>query len=154
THRLTSPLQNYGPHVLPGFQDKDPTLGCDFLRRWPPLHAAQRARRPPLETFCRTHHGRAADVIAPRIQAIQSATPFTTDAGVSAPNALVVQALVAQLRVTLQAMADCDTALAQRAQRHPAFPLFPALPGAGPVWAPRLRVACGAQRERYATAAA
>jgi hypothetical protein len=64
-----------------------------------------------------------------------------------------VQALVAQLRVPLQALADCDTAIAQRAQSHPDFPLFQALPGAGPVFAPRLLVACGAQRDRSASAA-
>src|SRR5439155_350130 len=34
------------------------------------------------------------------------------------------------------------------------FPLFPALPGAGPVCASRLLVAFGEQRERYASAAA
>jgi transposase len=63
-----------------------------------------------------------------------------------------VQALVAQLRVTLQVIADFDTAIAQRAQEHPDFPLFDALPGAGAVFAPRLLVAFGEQRERYASA--
>src|SRR4029434_11173632 len=96
---------------------------------------------------------RYAEVIAQRIQAIKAATPLTTDEGVIAPHALLVQALVAQLRVTLHAIADCDTAIAQRAQSHPDFPLFQALPGAGPVFAPRLLVAFGEQRARYATTA-
>ena len=60
---------------------------------------------------------------------------------------------MAQLRVTLQAIADFDTAIAQRAQTHPDFPLFQALPGAGPVFAPRLLVAFGEQRARYPSAA-
>jgi transposase len=153
TNRLTSTLKNYFPHVLQWFQDKDTTLFCDFLSRWPTLKAAQLARRTTLETFFHAHHVRSADVIAQRIQAIKSATPLTTDEGVIAPHALLVQALVAQLRVTLQAIADFDTAIAQRAQSHPDFPLFQALPGAGPVFAPRLLVAFGEQRERYATAA-
>jgi transposase len=63
-----------------------------------------------------------------------------------------VQALVAQLRVTLQAIADFDTAIAQRAQAHPDVPLFDALPGAGAVFAPRLLVAFGEQRERFPSA--
>jgi hypothetical protein len=42
--------------------------------------------------------------------------------------------------------------MAQRAQRHSAFPWCAALPGAGAVFAPRLLVACGEQRERYASA--
>src|SRR5262244_1301407 len=153
TNRLTSALKNYFPQVLQWFPDKDTAIFCDFLSRWPTLKAAQLARRTTLETFFRDHHVRSEDVIAQRRHAIKAATPFTTDEGVIAPNALLVQALVAQLRVTLQAIADFDTAIAQRAQSHPDFPLFQALPGAGPVFAPRLLVAFGEQRARYATAA-
>src|SRR5215467_6698811 len=153
TNRLTSTLKNYFPHVLQWFQDKDTPLFCDFLHRWPTLKAVQLARRSTLETFFRAHHMRDAEVITQRIQAIKAATPLTTDDGVIAPHALLVQALVAQLRVTLQAITDFDTAIAQCAQRHPDFPFFQALPGAGPVFAPRLLVAFGEQRERYATAA-
>ena len=153
TNRLTSTLKNYFPHVLQWFQEKDTAIFCDFLSRWPTLKAAQLARRSTLETFFRDHHVRYADVIAQRIQAIKSATPLTTDEGVIAPNALLVQALVAQLRVALQAIAEFDTTIAQHAQRHPDFPLFQALPGAGPVFAPRLLVVFGEQRERYASAA-
>jgi transposase len=153
TNRLTSTLKNYFPHVLHWFQEKDTAIFCDFLSRWSTLKAAQLARRSTLETFFREHHVRYADVIAQRIQAIKSATPLTTDEGVIAPNALLVQALVAQLRVTLQALADFDTAIAQCAQNHPDFSLFQALPGAGPVFASRLLVAFGEQRERYASAA-
>ena len=106
------------------------------------------------ETFFRDHHVRTADVLATRMHAIKTATPLTTDDGVIAPNALLVQALVSQLRVTLDAIEVFDQAIAQRAQRHPDFPLFQALPGAGPVFASRLLVAFGEQRERYASAAA
>jgi transposase len=67
---------------------------------------------------------------------------------------LLVQALVDQLRVTLEAIETFDKAIAQRAQSHPDFPLFHVRPGAGPVFAPRLLVAFGEQRERYASAAA
>src|SRR3989454_7000776 len=153
TNRLTSTLKNSFPHVLQWFQEKDTAIFCDVLRRWPTLKAVQLARRATLETFFRAHHVRYADVIAQRIQAITSATPLTTDDGVIAPNALLVQALVAQLRVTLQAIAAFDTAIAQRAQSHPDFPLCQALPGAGPVFAPRLLVAFGEQRDRSASAA-
>jgi transposase len=153
TNRLTSTLKNYFPQVLQWFQDKDTLIFCDFLSRWPTLKAAQLARRTTLETFFRDHHVRSADVITQRRHAIKTATPLTTDEGVIAPNALLVQALVAQLRVTLQAIADFDIAIAQRAQTHPDFPLFQALPGAGPVFASRLLVAFGEQRARYASAA-
>ena len=152
TNRLTSALKNYFPHVLQWFQEKDTGIFCDFLSHWPTLKAAQLARRTTLERFFRAHHVRSADVITTRIEAIKSAVALTTDEGVITPNTLLVQALVAQLRVTLQAIADFDTAIAQRAQDHPDFPLFDALPGAGAVFAPRLLVAFGEQRERYASA--
>jgi transposase len=152
TNRLTSVLKNYFPHVLPWFQEKDTGLFGDFLSRWPTLKAAQLARRTTLEHFFREHHGRSADVIQTRIEAIQSAVALPTDPGVITPNALWVQALVAQLRVTLQAITDFDTAIADHAQGHPDFPLFDALPGAGAVFAPRLLVAFGEQRARYASA--
>jgi transposase len=154
TNRLTSTLKNYFPHVLQWFQDKDTPIFCDFLTRWPTLKAVQLARRSTLESFFRDHHVRSPEVIARRLQAIRAALPLTTDDGVIAPNALLVQALVAQLRVTLQAITDFDTAIAQRAQSHPDFPLFQALPGAGPVFASRLFVACGEQRARYPSATA
>jgi len=152
TNRLTSALKNYFPHVLQWFQEKDTVLFCDFLSRWPTLKAVQLARRATLEGFFRAHHVRSADVIATRIQAIKSALGLTTDEGVITPNVLLVQALVAQLRVTMQAIADFDKAIAQRAQNHPDFPLFDALPGAGAVFAPRLLVAFGEQRERFTCA--
>src|SRR5215831_6037321 len=152
TNRLTSALKNYFPHVLQWFQEKDTAIFCDFLSRWPTLKAVQLARRTTLEHFFRAHHVRSADVISTRIEAMKNARALTTDDGVITPNALLVHALVAQLRVTLQAIADFDTAIAQRAHHHPDFPFFDTLPGAGAVFAPRLLVAFGEQRERYASA--
>ena len=154
TNRLTSTLKNYFPHVLHWFQDKDTHIFCDFLSRWPTLKAAQLARRSTLETFFHDHHVRVGEVLAKRVHAIKTATPLTTDEGVITPNVLLVQALVSQLRVTLDAIEAFDQAIAQHAQRHPDFPLFQALPGAGPVFASRLLVAFGEQRERYPSAAA
>jgi transposase len=152
TNRLTSALKNYFPQVLQWFPEKDTAIFCDFLSRWPPLKAAQLARRSTLEGFFRAHHVRSVDVIDTRLQAIKSAMALTTDDGVITPNVLLVQALVAQLRVTLQAIVDFATAIAQRAQDPPDFPLFDALPGAGAVFAPRLLVAFGEQRERFTSA--
>ena len=153
THRLTRTLKHACPHVLHGFQAQDTALFCDVLRRGPTRKAGPCARRATLATCCRAHHGRSADGITQRLQAIKAATPLTTDDGVLTPHARLVQALVAQRRVTVQAITDCDTAMAQCAQRPPDCPLFQALPGAGPVVAPRLLVAFGAPRARSAAAA-
>ena len=154
TTRLTSTRKHSVPHGLHWFQDKDTAIFCAFLRRWPPLKAVHRARRATRAPFFRAPHVRSAAGIAQRLKAITWAPSLTTDAGVIAPHALLVQALVAHLRGTLQAIAACATAIAPWAQRHPAFPCFQALPGAGPVCAPRLLVAFGEQRARSASAAA
>ena len=151
TNRLTSALKNYFPQVLSWFSDKDTTSFCDFLSQWPTFKAVHQARRATLERFFRQHHVQTR-VIAPRIQAITSASPLTTDEGVITPHVCLVRALVAQLRATLQAIEDFDRAIAQLAPTHPDFALFQALPGAGPVFAPRLLVAFGEQRDRYASA--
>jgi transposase len=152
TNRLTSALKNYFPQVLSWFSDKDTIIFCDFLTQWPTLKAAHLARRATLERFFRQHHVQT-HIIAQRLQAIKAATPLTTDAGVITPQVCLVRALVAQLRATLQAIEDFDHAIAQLAPTHPDFALFQALPGAGPVFAPRLLVAFGEQRERYTSAA-
>ena len=152
TNRLTSALKNYFPHALQWFHDKATRIFCDFLTPWPTLKAVQLARRSSLERFFRDHHVRYTDVIHQRIHAMKSAIPLTTDEGVITPNALLVQALVTQLRATWHAIEACDKAIAQRAQSHPDFPFFDALPGAGAVFAPRLLVAFGAQRDRDASA--
>ena len=76
-----------------------------------------------------------------------------SDSFVNIPKALLVQALIPQLRVTLEALESVDQAMAERAQKHRDVALFEAFPGAGPVLAPRLLVAFGKQRKRYGSAA-
>jgi transposase len=153
-NRLTSALKNYYPQPLEWFSEKDTALFCDFLERWPTLKAVQLARRSTLERFMREHHVRSAELIDRRLQAIKSATPLTTDEGIIVPKRLRVQALLSQLRAVRQGVESFDKAIAEGALSHPDFALFEALPGAGAVFAPRLLVAFGEQRERYADAAA
>jgi hypothetical protein len=129
-----------------------PPLCGDFLPPWPPLQAAQLARRSPRARCFRAPHVRYAASIAHRLHAIKSAPPLTTAAGVITPHALLVQALVRHLRGTVPALEEVATAMAQRAQGHPDCPWFDALPSAGAVCAPRLLVAFGAPRHRYTSA--
>ena len=152
-NRMSSILKNYFPQVLEWFKVRDTTLFCDFLTRWPTLKAVQRARPSTLERFFHTHHVRSSVLINKRIKGIRAAIALTTDEAVIAPNELLTQALVAQLRVVLTAIQAFDEEIALRAQRHADFALFDSLPGAGAVLAPRLLVAFGDQRERYACAA-
>ena len=153
TNRLTDALKQYFPQPLQWFENKHTRLFCDFLCRWPTLKAVQLARRATLERFFSEHHVHYRDVIERRILAIQQATPLTTDEGVVAPNTLLVRALVVQLRAALEAIEMFNQAIAKQAPAHPDFTIFQSFPAAGPVFAPRLLVAFGEQRERYASAA-
>ena len=59
---------------------------------------------------------------------------------------LMAQALVEQLRVSLQAIERFDTRIDVAAQALPDYALFRALAGAGPTYAPRRLAAFGEQR--------
>jgi hypothetical protein len=93
------------------------------------------------------------DKSAQRLHAIQAAFPFTIDAGIIAPHAVLVQALVNPPRVTWEAIATCNNAIAPRAEPSRLPPVPGAPTGAGPVLASRLLVACGAQRQHSIVAA-
>ena len=95
---------------------------------------------------------RYAQVIEKRIQAIQAAAALTADSAVIEPNRLLVQMLVQQLRVLLQAVERFDAEISQLAATLPDYALFTSFPGAGPVFAPRLLAAFGEQRARYTAA--
>jgi hypothetical protein len=75
------------------------------------------------------------------VQDIKTATPLTEDLAVIAPHRLLVQALVEQLRVSLQAIERFDAEITTLAQTFPDYSLFRALPGAGATLAPRLLAA-------------
>lgn len=149
TNRLTNTLKQYYPQALDWFEDRDTILFCDFLSRWPTLTQVKRARQASLKSFFYAHNGRRTQVINARLESIKAAVPLTVDPGVIEPCRLHTLALVEQLRVTLQAINRFDREIANLAPTLPDYPLFQALPGAGPHLAPRLLAAFGEQRERF-----
>lgn len=154
TNRLRSALKQYYPQMLEWFEHLDTVLVCDFITRWPTLKQVKRARKSTLEKFFHEHNMRFSHVLDARLKSIEAATPLTLDAAVVTPYSLQALVLTDQLRVSLQAIHRYDDEIAELAPKHPDYSLFSALPGAGPSLAPRLLVAFGEQRERYASAAA
>lgn len=152
TNRLTATLKNYYPQALDCFKEKDTYIFCDFLMKWPSLTAVKRARKPTLIHFFESHNARYREVNDRRIQALKQATCLTQDAGVIEPNQLLVELLVPQLRCLLDAIERMDTEIKQRYRKLSDRKLFDSLPGAGPVMAPRLLVAFGANRDRFQSA--
>jgi transposase len=162
TNRLRNALKQYYPQPLEWFDHIDTLLFCDFIRRWPALSQVRRARRATLEKFFHEHNMNRKALLERRIKAIKSAMPLTTDDAVIVPHRLRALALVAQLEVTLGCIKQYDTEIASLAPQHPDaslapqhpdYELFAPLPGAGPVFTPRLMAAFGEQRERFKNAA-
>jgi len=153
TNRLRNALKQYYPQVLDWFDRIDTALFCDFIRRWPSLLQAKRARKATLEKFFHEHHIFRKELLKQRVDAIKSATPLTTDEAVIVPYRLQVLILANQLEVALQSVQRYDEEIAALAPQHPDYQLFSTLPGAGPCLAPRLLVAFGEQRERFSSAA-
>ncbi len=153
TNRLRCALKQYYPQVLEWFEHIDTPLFCAFVKRWPTLMQAKRARANTLKRFFHEHHMYRKSVLDSRRSAINSATPLTLDAAVIAPYRLQTLVLVEQLELMFGAIHQFDDEIAKLASQHPDYALFQPLPGAGPALAPRLLVAFGEQRERYKSAA-
>ena len=152
TNRLRNALKQYYPQVLDWFDRIDTRLFCDFIRRWPSLVQVKRARRTTLEQFFHDHNMYRKPIMQRRFEAIRSAQPLTTDDAVIRPYRLQTLTLIDQLNVTINALRRYDKEIAELAPLHPDYELFRTLPGAGPLLAPRLLVALGEQRDRFANA--
>jgi transposase len=150
--RLQAMLQLYYPQMLQWFDDIDAPLVLDFLRRWPGLEEAKKARPATLRRFFHQHNCRQEVKIEQRIQAIATAVAATHDAAVILNARLAVTALVAQLEALHASIAAYDRQLAEITLAHPDYALMASLPGAGPVMIPRLIAAMGTLRDRYESA--
>ncbi len=152
TNRLRAALNQYYPQVLDWFVHIDTPLFCEFVKRWPTLVQAKRARTSTLRRFFREHHMYRENVAENRIQAIKNAHPLTLDEAIIVPYRLQVLVLVEQLELMFKAIEQFDVEIEKQASAHPDYKLFQSLPGAGPSLAPRLLVAFGEQRDRFKSA--
>lgn len=141
-------LKQYFPLAL----DLGDALCFAVVERWPTHQALARANPATLRKFFAQHGRRNADQVNELITQIRAATPLTTDRAIIDPSALAVKFLVKELRVLEAAVAEFDAAIAQQFAAHPDAELFRSPPGAGAALAPRLLVAFGSDRGRFATA--
>lgn len=151
-NRLTSLLKLYYPQALAWAGELTTVQACDFLQRWPTLAKAQQAAPAKLRQFYLAHGCRKADVIEQRLQEIKLAQPLTRDGAVITASVAMVQATTSQLRPLMEAIARMEKQIAELFGQHADHDLFSSFPGAGPVLAPRLLAAMGADRGRFAAA--
>ena len=152
TQRLRATLQLYYPQILQWFDDIDAPLVLDFLRRWPTLEKAKKAKPATLKRFFHQHNCRQEAKIEERIQAIATAVAATHDGAVIRHARLAVATLLGQLEPLHASIAAYDREIAEITLAHPDHELMASLPGAGPVMTPRLIAALGTLRDRYDSA--
>jgi transposase len=154
TNQLVSVLKGYYPQALClAGEDLAKPMALAFLRRFPELALVQKVRPATLTAFYRQHHSRSSELMAERLALVAKARTLVTDRAVIDPARLEVAMLVDLLEVHARHIAVLEARIAEAFAAHPRAELFAALPGAGPVLAPRLLVAFGDQPERYPTAA-
>jgi transposase len=153
SNRLISALKAYFPQAVEWFSHKDTFVFCAFITRWPTLKHVKQARRSTLERFFREHNVRRPKITEARIRAIKTASPLTDDPAVIEPYSLEVLALAQQLHTVLEVIKRFDEAIAALRPSLPDHEVFASLPGAGPVFTPRLVAAFGEDRARFQSAA-
>ena len=152
TNRLTSLLKGSFPQALEWAGELGTERACQFLTRWPSLESLQGARRSRVRHFYLDHGGRDTATLDTLLDQIRQAQPLTTDAAVLQASALMVRLLAQQLSTLASGLREIDKAIATLFAQHPDRSLWESFPGAGPVLAPRLLTAFGADRQRYGQA--
>jgi len=149
SNKVTATLKNYYPQALDWFKEKDTVIFCDFITQWPTLAEAKKARKLTLMKFFNRHNSRYPSVNEKRIEEIKTAYSLTDDPGVIEPNAIMVEVLIAQMKVLLIGIEHLDKAIKVRYKSQTDKRIFDSFPGAGAQLAPRLLVAFGVNRDRY-----
>lgn len=152
SNRLTQWLKLYFPQPLEWIDDIDSPMGCDLLSRWPTLHKIQSANPATLAKFFRQHNSRSEDRINERIQAIYAAKPAHNDPAMMTAGPQIVQEYVRLIRALQENIKELDQQIEALTDAHPEKALFEGLPGAGPALLPRLIIAFGTNRDRFASA--
>jgi transposase len=153
-NQLHSLLKTYYPLAETLLDGRMTTpMAADFLARWPELSALQKAEVQTLRAFFYKHNSRGAKKMEERLATVKTARALTQDPAIIDPARSLTTALAGLLKVLHQAIAVLDQAIAEAFAQHPEAALFDSLPGAGPALAPRLLVAFGTRRNRFASAA-
>lgn len=150
---LDAALKQYFPHVLEWFGSGLSTLTRAFLKRWPTLKRARAARPDAICRLIRDHSRKSVERQRELISAIRSAVALTNDRAIVEALSLRVAVLVGLIETVELGISRYDEVIATTWRDHEDRTIFESFPGAGLVMAPRLAVAFGSDRDRFATAA-
>ena len=151
TNRLKALLKQYFPQALDlcGEELWRP-LATAFLLKWPTLQSLKKARKESLKQFYYLQGSRSQTLIDQRLERIEKAVPLTEEIAWLQSYTLRVHLLCKELQLLLKTLEQFDQQIAKVFEQHPDREIFAALPGAGPVLAPRLLAGLGSERERFA----
>ena len=153
SNRLKALLKQYFPQALELCGDDIwRPMAAEFLLKWPTLQALQKARPAHIKQFYYVHGSRSQKAIDERMKLIASAVPLTDEMAMLQTHTLRVQLLCRELLLLHKTIAEFDQKMAAVFAVHPDKDIFASLPGAGPVFGPRLLASMGSERERFASA--
>lgn len=150
---LIDQMKRHFPQALNMFEDISSAIACAFLKKWPTLQQAQKARPETLRKFFYMNHSRSETLVEKRIQIIKKSRPLTDDVAVLEASKIHVLTLVQQLNANRQSVQTYDKKIKSVFSNMEDAHIFSSLPGAGEVMAPRLLAAFGSIRENFAEAA-
>ena len=105
---ITAILKNYYPQALEWFKEKDTIIFCDFVLRWPSLADSQKVRKQTLMNFFNQHNSRYPAINEKRFTNIKTACALTTDPAVIEPNKIMIEVLIPQLKLLIEAIERLD----------------------------------------------
>ncbi len=151
TNRLIALLKQYFPQALDlcGEELWRP-LATTLLLKWPTLQSLKKVRNESLKQFYYLQGSRSQKLIDQRLERIDQAVPLTDELALLQSYTLRVQLICKELQLLRHTLAQFDQQIAKVFEQHPDREIFAALPGAGPVLAPRLLAGLGSERERFA----
>jgi len=151
TNRLKALLKQYFPQALDLCgEDLWRPLATAFLLKWPTLQSLKKAPKESLKEFYYLQGSRSQKLIEQRLERMEKAVPLSEEFALLQSYTLRVQLICQELQLLLKTIDQFDQEIANVFQQHPDREIFEALPGAGPVLAPRLLASMGSERERYA----
>ena len=154
SNRLIALLKQYYPQALTLCgEDLWRPLATAFLLKWPSLQSVQKAKPATLKTFYHLHGSRSTRLQTERLALVAKAVPVTDETAVIASFVLRVQLVCRQLQLVQRTVTEFDQQIAAAYAAHPDRAIFASLPGAGPVFQPRLLASLGSQPERFDSAA-
>lgn len=128
SNKITSYLKEYYPQPIDWFKEKDTTIFCDFIAKWPSLQSFQRAREATLMKFFNSHNARYTTVNQQRIAQIKSEQALTNDKGIIEPNQLMVSLFIPQLRLLIESIDTIDKEIKQRYKEQKDHVIFDSFP--------------------------